>query len=111
MTWLPRCQFIAADGTFVDLEMVRQGWRPVEYPPDLRHAAEAARAAAVEAPQNGSGFWSGTSPDGAMSYGITVREANVRKEPSTDADQWEALPGDSHLHKHLSAILQHRRRP
>lgn len=76
----------AADGTFVDLEMVRQGWaQPVEYPPDLRHAAEA-RAAAVEAAQNGSGFWSGTSPDGAMSYGITVRGANVRKEPSTDAE-------------------------
>lgn len=74
-----------ADGSLVEAEIVRQGWaQPVEYSPDTRHASEL-RQLAIVAAQNREGFWAGTSPhDGAMSYGLTTGETNIRKGPGTD---------------------------
>ena len=73
-----------ANGMFVDAEMVRQGWaQPVEYPPDTLHAAEF-RFLAEEAVKARAGFWSGSSAyDGAMSYGVTTGEINMRTGPDT----------------------------
>lgn len=75
------------DGTLVNRELIAQGWaQPVEYPPDTRHAAEFRRAAQTAA-QEGLGFWSGDSPyDGAMSYGVVKRSADMRRGPSTEYD-------------------------
>jgi len=74
-----------AEGVFVNAEMMRQGWaQPVEYAPDTLHAADF-RQLALEAAQSGAGFWAGTSAyDGAMSYGLTTGEINVRSGPGTD---------------------------
>lgn len=74
-----------SDGTLVNRELVARGWaQPVEYPPDLRHADEFRRLA-QEAAQAGHGFWGGDSPyDGAMSYGVVKRSAEMRRGPGSD---------------------------
>lgn len=74
-----------ADGTFVNAEMIAQGWaQPVNYGRDIAHADEFF-ALAVQAAQAKRGFWSGTSTyDGAMSYGLTRRGVEMRKGPGTD---------------------------
>jgi endonuclease YncB( thermonuclease family) len=73
-----------ASGTFINAELVAQGWaQPVEYPPDIRHAPKFRRLA-IEAAQAGRGFWSGNGSDGAMSYALTTVAANIHRGPGTE---------------------------
>jgi endonuclease YncB( thermonuclease family) len=78
-----------ADGTFVNAQLIADGWaQPAEYPPDTSHAAEFL-ALAQEAASHGAGFWRGESPyDGAMAYGLITATAdvNIRSGPGTDYD-------------------------
>jgi len=73
------------DGTMANTALVAEGWaQPVEYPPDIAHAAEF-RQAAMTAALNRRGFWSGTSPyDGAMSYAYTTRDTELCAGPGAD---------------------------
>lgn len=83
---LLRYIYRADDGTFVNEEMVRQGWaQPVEYPPDTGYAAQF-RQAATDAAQNRRGFWSGNASDGAMSYALAQGPVNMRRGPATTFD-------------------------
>jgi endonuclease YncB( thermonuclease family) len=72
------------DGTFVNAEMVAQGWaQPVNYGRDTAYAEEFL-ALAIDAAANKRGFWSGTSPvDGAMSYGMATRAVDMYTGPAT----------------------------
>ena len=71
------------DGQMVNREMVAQGWaQPVEYPPDIRYAAEL-RAAALEAANADLGFWGAVGSDGAMPYALATGNVNIREGPGT----------------------------
>ncbi|OQA42234.1 MAG: SPBc2 prophage-derived endonuclease YokF precursor [Chloroflexi bacterium ADurb.Bin325] len=87
-----------ADGTHVNAALVAGGWaQPVEYPPDVRHAAEL-RALAVTAAREGRGFWAAEPPaDGAMSYGLTLAAAHIRRGPGNDFAVTATLPPDTPL--------------
>jgi endonuclease YncB( thermonuclease family) len=73
------------DGTVVNAQLIADGWaQPVEYKPDTARADEFLRLA-LEAANEKRGFWSGDSPyDGAMSYALTTRDAEIRRGPGSD---------------------------
>ncbi len=81
-----------AGGVFVNREMIAQGWAlPVEFAPDLKHAADFRRVAR-EAAEARRGFWSGTAePDGAPPWALTEESAPLRVEPNGDARQVATL--------------------
>jgi endonuclease YncB( thermonuclease family) len=64
-----------ADGTFVNLELVKQGYaHAITYPPDVRHEAQL-RQAQQEAVSAGRGLWQ---------WPRANRDANLRGGPGTD---------------------------
>ena len=73
------------DGTLVNAQLIADGWaQPVEYKPDTARADEFLRLA-LEAADAKRGFWGGDSPyDGAMSYALTTRDAEIRRGPGSD---------------------------
>ncbi len=84
-----------ADGTFVNQQMLAQGWaQPVEYTPDTRHAADF-RAVTAAAARNGVGFWGGQGSDGAMSYAISNVDVNIRRGPGTNFDVSGGITADT----------------
>jgi micrococcal nuclease len=86
------------DGTLVNAQMIADGWaQPVEFVPDTAHAAEF-RQLALEAAVAKRGFWSGTSDhDGAMSYGLTTREAEIRRGPGSEYSVVQRVPTNTLL--------------
>jgi endonuclease YncB( thermonuclease family) len=86
------------DGTLVNAKLVQAGMaQPVEYRPDTAHAEEF-RQLALEAARAKAGFWSGTSDvDGAMSYGLTTREAEIRRGPRSDYPLTTRIPANTLL--------------
>jgi endonuclease YncB( thermonuclease family) len=86
------------DGTLVNAKLVQAGMaQPVEYRPDTARAEEF-RQLALEAARAKAGFWSGTSDvDGAMSYGLTTREADIRRGPGSSYDLTARIPADTLL--------------
>jgi endonuclease YncB( thermonuclease family) len=64
-----------ADGTFVNLELVKQGYaHAVTYPPDVRYELQL-RQAQQEAANTGRGIWQ---------WPVANRDANLRGGPGTD---------------------------
>jgi endonuclease YncB( thermonuclease family) len=86
------------DGTLVNAKLIQAGMaQPVEYPPDTTRAEEF-RQLALEAAHTKTGFWSGTSDeDGAMSYGLTTREAVIRRGPGSDYALTTRIPANTLL--------------
>lgn len=74
-----------ADGTFVNAELVRQGFAVVAtFPPDVTHEATI-RTAQQEAINAGRGLWADQTPQAADSSRPTAsRNANVRSGPGTN---------------------------
>jgi hypothetical protein len=71
--------------------------QPVEYRPDTARAEELRRLG-LEAAKGKRGFWSGTSDvDGAMSYGLTTREAEIRRGPGSSYAVTTIVPADTPL--------------
>ncbi len=84
-----------ADGTFINQQMLAQGWaQPVEYTPDTRHAADF-RAVTATAARNGAGFWGNQGSDGAMPYAISNSGVNIRRGPGTNFDVSGGIPADT----------------
>jgi endonuclease YncB( thermonuclease family) len=86
------------DGSLVNAQLIAGGWaQPVEYRPDTARADEFRRLA-LEAAQAQRGFWSGDSAqDGAMSYGLTTREAEIRRGPGSDYAISSRIPANTLL--------------
>lgn len=86
------------DGTLVNAKMIVDGMaQPVEYKPDTARANEF-RQLALEAAKAKRGFWSGTSDiDGAMSYGLTKREADIRRGPGSEYNITTRVPEETLL--------------
>lgn len=85
-----------ADNTFVNRQMIAQGWaQPLENPPDTSHAAEFRRLA-VTAAKAIRGFWRGSSDyDGAMSYGLTIMAVNLRDGPGVEFEVSSWMPAET----------------
>jgi endonuclease YncB( thermonuclease family) len=86
-----------ADGTFVNAELVRQGFAQVAtYPPDVSQEA-VIRAAEAEARAAGRGLWA----TGAASFGpagaATTGAANLRAGPGTDYPVVRTAPAGTAL--------------
>lgn len=86
------------DGTFVNRELVFQGWaQPVEYSPDISRATEF-RQMARDAAEAKRGFWSGTSPyDGAMPYGLSQGPVELQREPNPSSSRRRTIPAGTPL--------------
>jgi endonuclease YncB( thermonuclease family) len=86
------------DGTLVNAQLISDGMaQPVEYRPDTARAEEFRRLA-LEAARAERGFWSGTSDlDGAMSYGLTTRETEIRRGPGSNYEVTTRVPVDTLL--------------
>ncbi len=73
-----------ADGTFVNAELVRQGFAQVAtFPPDVAKEAEI-RAAQQEAVAAGRGLWAGETTNAAPAGATANRSANLRGGPGTN---------------------------
>lgn len=86
------------DGTLVNAQMIADGWaQPVEYKPDVARAEQFFQLA-LDAAEAKRGFWSGDSSiDGAMSYALTTREAEIRKGPGSDYTVSSLVPANTPL--------------
>jgi endonuclease YncB( thermonuclease family) len=86
------------DGTLVNAQMIADGWaQPVEYKPDVARAEQFFQLA-LEAAEAKRGFWSGDSSiDGAMSYALTTREAELRQGPGSDYKVSSRIPPNTPL--------------
>ena len=86
------------DGTLVNAKLIADGMaQPVEYRPDTARAEEF-RQLGLAAARAERGFWSGSSAvDGAMSYGLTTREAEIRRGPGTNYDLTTRIPANTLL--------------
>lgn len=86
------------DGTLVNAQLLADGMaQPVEYKPDTARASEF-RQLALEAAKAQRGFWSGTSDvDGAMSYALTKRAADIRSGPGSEYSITTRVPEETLL--------------